>query len=120
VGIEQALDWMLTARVFSAQEALSAGLVSELTESADLLPHARKIAAGMIDNTSAVSMALTRRLLWKSLAAADPMQAHLDESQLIHYLVARGEAREGVASFLEKRPANFPLKVSSDLPGEFS
>jgi enoyl-CoA hydratase/carnithine racemase len=116
VGIEQALDWMLTARIFSAEDALRAGLVSAIVEPEELIPCARRLAARMVANTSAVSTGLTRQLLWRMCAAAHPKEAHEMESRLIHYLVSHGEAREGVASFLEKRPANFPLRVSSDFP----
>ena len=110
VGISRALEWSLSGRVFDAAEALQHGLVSEVLDPAELL--ARQIA----DNTSAVSVAMTRQMMWRMLGADHPMDAHKIDSRAMLQLGKAADAREGVQSFLEKRPADFTMKVRSDMP----
>ncbi len=116
VGIQTALEWCFTGRVFPAQEALDRGLVRSLHAPDDLLPAARTLAREIADNTSPVSIAITRQLIWRMAGASHPIEAHMADSRGIQIRGAMGDAREGVMSFLEKRPANFPDKVSSDMP----
>lgn len=116
VGISKALDWFLTGRVFSAQEAFEGGLVSELLAPDDLLPRAHEIARSIADKTSAVSAAIVRRLLWQMLGAADPADAFRKESMALYYMGGAADSREGVTSFLEKRPAQFTMSVANDFP----
>jgi enoyl-CoA hydratase/carnithine racemase len=116
VGISQALEWVATGRLFPAEEALAGRLVSRVVPEAELLPAARALAREIADNTSGVSVCLARQLLWKMLGADHPMEAHKIDSRLIHAMGASPDAYEGVQSFLEKRPARFTMKVSSDLP----
>jgi enoyl-CoA hydratase/carnithine racemase len=116
VGINQAMEWVATGRLFPAAEALAGGLVSRVVPEAELLPAARALAREIADNTSGVSVCLARQLLWKMLGADHPMEAHKIDSRLIHAMGASPDAYEGVQSFLEKRPANFTMKVSRDLP----
>ena len=116
VGIQTALEWCYTGRVFPAQEALDKGLVRSIHAPDDLLPAARALAREIIDNTAPVSVALTRQLIWRMAGADHPMQAHQADSRAIQARGAAKDAREGVAAFLEKRPANYPNLVSSDLP----
>lgn len=120
VGISQALEWCYSGRVFSADEALAGGLVSSVHEPEDLLPAARSIAADIVENTSAVSVALTRRLMWAMLTADHPMEAHRADSRAILERGRSADAREGVESFLAKRPAVFTDRVSDGLPDVFS
>jgi enoyl-CoA hydratase/carnithine racemase len=117
VGISKAMEWCATGRVFDAQEALAAGLVSKVVKPEDLLPTAQALAREIADNTSPVSVALTRQMLWRMLGADHPMEAHKIDSRSIYARGQQGDAREGVVSFLEKRPAAFPDKVSEDMPG---
>ena len=119
VGISQALEWVETGRVFSSEEALAGGLVRSIHEPDDLLPAARAIAAEIADNTSPVSVALTRKMMWSMLTADHPMQAHRVDSRAINERGRSADAREGVESFLEKRPAKFADKVSEGLPDVF-
>jgi enoyl-CoA hydratase/carnithine racemase len=119
VGISQAMEWTLTGRVFPAQEALQAGLVKRLYKRDELLPAARALAREIVDNTAPVSVALIRQMLWKMLCADHPMEAHKIDSRGIFARGASADAKEGVASFLEKRPARFPNKVSKDMPPFF-
>lgn len=116
VGISRALEWVYTGKVFPAEEALAGGLVRSLHSKDNLLSAAYDIAREIADNTSAVSVAMSRQMLWKMLTADHPMEAHKLDSRSVYHLGKSADAREGVESFLEKRPAVFPDKVSSDLP----
>jgi enoyl-CoA hydratase/carnithine racemase len=116
VGIQTALEWCYTGRVFPAQEALDKGLVRSLHEPEDLLPAARALAREIIDNTAPVSIALTRQMIWRMAGADHPMMAHQADSRAIQARGASPDAREGVASFLEKRAADYPNLVSRDVP----
>ena len=118
VGISQAMEWVATGRVFSAEEALAGRLVRSVHPQAELLEAARALAAE-ISATAPVSVAVARRLLWTMLGAAHPMEAHRADSRA---MLARGQsddAREGVMSFLEKRDAVFTDRVSDGLPELF-
>ena len=116
VGISQAMEWVATGRVFSAQEALEGRLVRSLHPGAELLGAARALAREIAENTAPVSVALARQLMWRMLGAEHPMIAHRADSR---GMVARGQsadAVEGITAFLEKRPARFPEQVSEGLP----
>jgi enoyl-CoA hydratase/carnithine racemase len=116
VGPQTALEWCFTGRVFPASEAKEKGLVRSLHAPDELLPAARAIAREIADNTSPVSVAITRQLIWRMTGAAHPMDAHMADSRGIQQRGAQKDVREGVNSFLEKRPPNYPDKVSRDLP----
>jgi len=116
VGVQTALEWCYTGRIFPAQEAHDRGLVRSLHAPDDLLPAARALAREIADNAAPVSVALTRQLIWRMAGAAHPMEAHRADSRGIQARGRSGDAREGVTSFLEKRPAAFPDRVSRDLP----
>jgi len=119
VGISQATEWCFTGRMISADEALEGRLVRSVHAPEDLLPAARAIAREIAENTAPVSVALSRQMLWRMLGADHPMQAHRVDSRAINSRGASDDAREGVMSFLEKRPAAFPVKVSDGLPDVF-
>ena len=107
VGISQAMEWVATGRVFDAAEALRGRLVSRVVPDAELLDTAYGLAHEIADNTSGVSVAASRQLLWSMLSAASPWDAHRAESRALVELGSGADAAEGVASFLEKRPAVF-------------
>jgi enoyl-CoA hydratase/carnithine racemase len=119
VGMSQALEWCFTGRVFPAAEALKGGLVRSVHAPEDLLPAAYALAQEIADNTAPVSVAMTRQMMWRLAAARDPMDAHRIDSRAIFDRGASPDAAEGVTSFLEKRPAQYPCKVSTDMPGFF-
>src|SRR3954467_2899071 len=116
VGISRAMEWVATGRVFPAHEALEGGLVRSAHAPADLLPTAYGLAREIAEHTSPVSVALSRQMLWRMLGADHPMEAHKIDSPAIAARGASEDAREGVTSFLEKRPARFPVKVSEGMP----
>jgi enoyl-CoA hydratase/carnithine racemase len=116
VGVQTALEWCYTGRIFPASEAHEKGFVRSVHAPDELLPAARALAREIADNTAPVSVAITRQLVWRMAGAAHPMEAHRADSRGIQARGKSGDAREGVVSFLEKRPARYPDKVSSDLP----
>lgn len=119
VGVQAAMEWSLTGRVFSAAEAKERGLVRSLHKPEELLPAAHALAREIADNTAPVSVTLTRRMLLDMLDASHPMDAHRLETRLVAARGRTDDAREGVTSFLEKRAAVYPDKVSRDLPQPF-
>ena len=116
VGMQTALEWCMTGRIFDANEALDRGLVRSVHPQRELLDAALGIAHEIAENTSAVSVAMTRAMLWRLSAAEHPMMAHRVDSKAIYRLSRSADAREGVQSFLEKRPPNYPDTVSGDMP----
>ena len=116
IGINTALEWTMTGRVFDAQEALDRGLVRSVHPADDLLPAAYDIAREIATSTSAVSVAMTRQMLWRMLGEDHPMAAHRIDSPAIANLGRSHDAREGVMSFLEKRPPVFTDQVPTDIP----
>ena len=119
VGIAQAQEWVLTGRVFLADEALRGGLVRSIHPQAELLQVARDLAQEIVDNTAPVSVALARQMMWRMLGASHPMEAHRVDSRGIQERGRSADTREGVMSFLQKRPAVFTDKVSTDIPDIF-
>src|SRR6266576_1255339 len=116
VGISRAMEWVATGRVFSAQEALEAGLVRSLHPKDELLGAARELAREIADNAAPVSVALARQMMWRMLGAEHPMVAHRADSRAMFARGQSADAVEGVTSFLEKRPAKFTDSVSAGLP----
>ena len=119
VGVSQALEWTLTGRVFSADEAHAGKLVSKVVDATELLPAARALAREIADNTAGVAVAMNRQMIWRMLGADHPMEAHKVDSRMIFERGRSADTREGVTAFLEKRPAKFPDKISADLPKSF-
>jgi enoyl-CoA hydratase/carnithine racemase len=119
VGISQAMEWVTTGRVFDASEALEGGLVRSMHAADELLPAATALAREIADNTAPVSVALARRLLWTMLGAGHPMEAHRADSRAMFSRGQSADAVEGVTSFLEKRPAQFPDRIADGLPDIF-
>lgn len=116
VGISRAMEWCATGRLFGAEEALAGGLVRSVHAPDELLPAARALAREIADHAAPVSVALTRQMLWRMLGADHPMEAHRIDSRAIYARGRQADAKEGVTSFLEKRPARFPDRVSADMP----
>lgn len=119
VGISRAAEWTFSGRVFGAEEALAGGLVSRVVPPADLLASANAIAREIADNTSAMSVALTRQMLWRMLGADHPMEAHKVDSKGIFFMGGSPDVKEGIAAFKEKRAPRFTLSPTRDLPSWF-
>lgn len=116
VGISQALEWCYSGRIFDAEEAKAGGLIRSIHSQDELMDTARELAEEIAQNTSAISVAMTRAMMWRLSGTEHPMMAHRIDSRAI-YRLSRGEdAKEGIASFLEKRPPQYPGKVSQDMP----
>jgi enoyl-CoA hydratase/carnithine racemase len=119
VGPAQAAEWLYTGRVFQATEALAGGLVSRLHPADEVVAAARSLALEIAQNAAPVSVAISRQLMWRMLATPSPYDAHVADSRAIHLLGQRGDVREGVQAFLDKRAPEFTSRVSTDLPDVF-
>jgi enoyl-CoA hydratase/carnithine racemase len=119
VGISQALEWVLTARVFNAQEALEAGLVKQVLPADQVLDAAKALVQEIANGAAPVSAVVSRGLLWRMLGADHPMAAHRADSAAIFELGRKADSKEGVMAFLEKRTPDWKLKPSQDLPSSY-
>jgi enoyl-CoA hydratase/carnithine racemase len=119
VGISRAAEWVYSGRVFGADEALAGGLVSRVVAPAELLPAAYALARDIAENTSAMSVALSRQMLWRMLGADHPMEAHKVDSKGIFFMGGSPDVKEGIAAFKEKRAPRFTMSPSRDLPAWF-
>ena len=120
VGPSQAAEWLMSGRVFTADEALAGRLVRSVHDGAAVLAAAYELAREIADSSAPVSVALARQMMWRGLSAATPYAAHVTDSRAMHAMGMAADVREGIASFLEKRPPAFPGKVSTDLPEVFA
>jgi enoyl-CoA hydratase/carnithine racemase len=116
VGPSTTLEWCYSGRIFDAKEALERGLVRSIHEPDDLLPAARQIARGFIDNNAAVSVSLTRQLVYRMMGERHPMTAHIYESRSLFSRFSGADRDEGIQAFLQKRDPDFPAKVPNDFP----
>jgi enoyl-CoA hydratase/carnithine racemase len=118
IGVERALDLLLSARTFTAEEAHEMGLVSRLCEPDEVLGAAWSYAADLATHCAPRSMAAIRRQVYGDLSRG------FSES-MVHTLATMQEFAgnedfaEGVASFVEKRPPKFaPLEPTFDVIGD--
>jgi len=116
VGVGAALEWMSTGRLVGADEGHATGLFRSVHQPDELMPAVLSLAREIVENTSGVSVAAARRMVWMGLAAAEPMEAHLLESRMMHERGSSADAREGVMSFMDKRTPHFTDRVTSDFP----
>lgn len=119
VGISRALEWCLASRMVPASEALEAGLVSAIVDPDDLAEAATARAQEIAANSAPVSVALTRQMMWQMLGASHPGYAHRIESRGVAYTGRQPDAAEGIAAFFERRPADWRLAPSRDMPDWF-
>ena len=119
VGISKALDLTFSGRIIDSEEALDIALISSIHKPENLINDAKKIAQELVEKSAPVSIAITRQMLWRSFGQAAPYEAHVIESKAIDSRGASDDAKEGVNSFLEKRPARFKNLISSDMPDFF-
>ena len=116
IGISKAVELCVTGRVFRAADEAASGLFNHIVPADQVLPKAMEIAREIADNTSAVSVALAKALLWHGMAQPDPQHAHIIDSKCIFWAGRGADAYEGVQSFLDKRPAQFKMSAWSDMP----
>jgi enoyl-CoA hydratase/carnithine racemase len=114
VGISQALEWVYSADIIKPDEALASRFVKAVVPADQLLDKAYSIAA-KIASHSPVAVALTRQMMYRNSAQPDPVEAHKVDSLAMFY-TSINSGKEGVASFLEKRPANYTDTISKDMP----
>ena len=119
VGISKALDLTFSGRIIESKEALDVSLISSIHKPENLIDDAIKITQELIEKSAPVSIAITRQMLWRSFGQSEPYDAHVIESRAIDSRGASDDAKEGVNSFLEKRPAKFQNIISSDMPDFF-
>ncbi|MFM6853706.1 MAG: crotonase/enoyl-CoA hydratase family protein [Sphingopyxis sp.] len=116
VGMPTAIDWCLSGRIFDAEEARAGGLVQSIHEPGALVDAAMALAHKLTADSAPVSVAATRHMLWRMAGAPHPNVAHRWDSRMIFARGRQADAKEGVVSFLEKRPAIFPNSVANDYP----
>jgi len=116
VGMNKALEWALTGRVFTAEEAYESGLLNYLVEPEEVLPKARAIAREIVENCAPISVALNRQMMWSMLGAGHPIEGHRLESKGFHYTGQSQDSAEGIAAFLEKRPPNYTMSPEKEMP----
>jgi len=119
VGPSAALEWCYSGRLVPAVEAHERGLVRSLHAPEDLIGAARAVALDIADQAAPVSVALTRRLIWRALTMAHPMETHRADSRALRARGGSRDAKEGVAAFLQRRTPQFLDQVSTDLPEVF-
>lgn len=116
VGITRAAELVYTGRIFRAEEEAASGLFNYVLPREEVLPKALAIAQEIAENTSAVSVALSKAMLWHGLSEKDPQSAHLIDSRCFYWCGCREDSREGVQSFLEKRAPHFTMSPTTDMP----
>ncbi len=116
VGMGGAVDWMVSGRLFGPDEALRTGLVHQVHDPGEVLAQAQAKAREIAETTAPVAVAVTRQLLYRMASAPSPFDVHQVDSKLISQLGSNPDAVEGIASFFQKRPPEFPLRVDRDLP----
>lgn len=116
IGISKAAELMYTGRILNAREALEYGLVSRVVPDDKLMDSAFELAHEIADNCAPVSVALTKQMLWQFLFETDIEKVEKINSSYFRWSGQQPDAREGVMSFLEKRPPKWTMSVSKDMP----
>ena len=102
-GLSNAADLLLSGRMILGREAAAMGLASEALPRDQVLPRALERAKDIAANTAPVSVAIAKRLLWEGLTSSVP-QMREREGKLFTWAGNQPDSKEGVLSFLEKRP----------------
>ncbi len=116
IGMSRAAELLYTGRILGAQEALAYGIVGRVVPDDELLPTVRSLAREIATETAPVAVALTKRLLWHMAGEASPDRAHALDTEVFRWTTQQADGREGIRSFLEKRPARWTMRPSTDLP----
>ena len=118
-GFSNAADLLLTGRIITADRAAAMGVISECVPKDELMPRAMEIAEDIAANTAPVSVALSKQLLWEGHEAR-MAELMTTEGKMIAWLGTSDDVKEGVQSFLEKRPPEWTMSPSKDIPDEFT
>lgn len=116
IGMSRAMEVLLTGRILSAAEALALGIVSRVIPDSELLSEAQALGRDIAEHAAPVSVAITRRLLWRQLQDMDPVRAKAREDELFAWCGRQPDAAEGIISFLEKRPPRWTMSAARDVP----
>jgi enoyl-CoA hydratase/carnithine racemase len=115
VGVSQAMELLLSGRIFSGAEGAEMGLFSRALPADQVLPAAQEFARDLATNTSPVSVAATKALVYNGLGQ-DREYSHAIEHQVFRWTGNQADAREGVTAFLDKRTPDWPLSKTKDYP----
>jgi enoyl-CoA hydratase/carnithine racemase len=118
IGLSQAMELLLTGRIFSGEEAVALGLASRAVEAEQVLPTAMELARDIGENVAPLSAAVTKRLVYRFLGEPDRGRAQALEGRAFWWMGQQADAAEGVTSFLEKRKPDWKLSKHAELPFE--
>lgn len=116
VGVERALDLLLTGRMVLGREAADLGLVSRAVPRDEVLPAARALAADIAMNTAPAPVGVVKELVYRFLGETDRQSAMTLETSLTWWLGTQPDALEGVMSFMQKREPAWTGSKNVDLP----
>jgi enoyl-CoA hydratase/carnithine racemase len=114
-GMSGAAEILLTGRTFDGNEARRLGICSRTLPADQVLAAATELAGDVAANAAPLSVAVSKQLLWSTWDRTSGAVEEA-ETELHHFLMARPDAREGVESFLEKRPPVWQGSVARELP----
>ncbi len=106
VGTARAMDLLLSSRMFTAEEAAELGLVNKVLPPDELLPYVLEYAADLVANTSPTSLSIIKEQIYRD-SNRTLQESHADAVRLMGEAFQRPDFKEGISSFLEKRPAKF-------------
>jgi enoyl-CoA hydratase/carnithine racemase len=113
-GLSNAAELLLTGRTILGSEAAAMGLASRALPQQEVLPAAMEIAAEIATNAAPMSVAVTKRFLWEGVdCSVDEMMNK--ENSVFGWMGKQSDAKEGVMSFVEKRPPNWEMGAR-DIP----
>ncbi|TPX15503.1 uncharacterized protein E0L32_004483 [Thyridium curvatum] len=114
IGTARALHLVTTGQVVGPRHRLVEGLFGEVVPAGEVVPTALRIAEEIAASTSGVSTRVMRDMMY--LGPGTPEEAHLLESSVLYDMFHGRDMKEGVASFMEKRPARFRGTMEEDRP----
>lgn len=118
VGAANAMELLLTGRIFDGREAVKIGLVNEAHPADRVLARAHEIADDIVRNVSPVAAAVTKALVYRGLESED-LSAHARlEQELYDWALKSADFPEGMESFVQKRAPEWRLGKNEGFPEE--